>query len=67
LEQLFVAAFDTTPAAHALSLRLQAARRLLTDTRHPLADVALRTGFSSPSSLSRAFRRRFGMPPGALR
>jgi transcriptional regulator GlxA family with amidase domain len=67
LESLFRAALGTTPAAHALDLRLQAARRMLTDTKHPLADVALRTGFSSPSTLSRAFRGRFGQPPGALR
>jgi transcriptional regulator GlxA family with amidase domain len=40
---------------------------MLTDTRHPLAEVALRTGFSSPSTLSRAFRTRFGQPPGSLR
>ena len=67
LETLFRAALGTTPAAHALDLRLQAARRMLTDTRHPLAEVALRTGFSSPSTLSRAFRTRFGQPPGSLR
>ena len=56
-----------TPAAYALTLRLQAARRMITDTRHPLAEVALRTGFSSPSTLSRAFRARFGKAPSALR
>jgi transcriptional regulator GlxA family with amidase domain len=67
LESLFRSALNTTPPAHALDLRLQAARRMLTDTRHPLAEVALRTGFSSPSTLSRAFRARFGQPPGALR
>jgi transcriptional regulator GlxA family with amidase domain len=67
LETLFRVALGTTPAAHALDLRLQAARRMITDTRHPLAEVALRTGFSSPSTLSRAFRARFGHPPGALR
>ncbi len=67
LETLFRAAFGTTPGAHGLSLRLQAARRMLTDTRHPLADVALRTGFTSPATLSRAFRRAYGQPPGALR
>lgn len=67
LESLFRLALNTTPAAHALDLRLQAARRMLTDTRHPLPEVALRTGFSSPSTLSRAFRARFGHPPGALR
>jgi transcriptional regulator GlxA family with amidase domain len=67
LESLFKISLGTTPAAHALDLRLQAARRMLTDTRHPIAEVALRTGFSSPSTLSRAFRARFGQPPGALR
>ncbi len=67
LESLFRQALNTTPAAHALDLRLQAARRMLTDTRHPIAEVALRTGFSSPSTLSRAFRARFGQPPGSLR
>jgi transcriptional regulator GlxA family with amidase domain len=67
LEALFRQALNTTPAAHALDLRLQAARRMLTDTRHPLAEVALRTGFSSPATLSRAFWARFGHPPGALR
>jgi transcriptional regulator GlxA family with amidase domain len=67
LETLFRQALATTPAAHALDLRLQAARRMITDTGHPLAEVALRTGFSSPSTLSRAFRARFGQPPRALR
>lgn len=67
LETLFRDSLGTTPAAHALDLRLQAARRMLTDTRHPVAEVALRTGFSSPSTLSRAFRARFGQSPGSLR
>jgi transcriptional regulator GlxA family with amidase domain len=67
LEQLFQSALGLTPAAYALSLRLQAARRMITDTRHPMADVAIRCGFSSASSLSRAFRRHYGQPPNRLR
>lgn len=67
LEMLFRAAFGTTPGAHMLGLRLQAARRMLTDTRHPLAEVALRTGFSGPATLSRAFRKAHGCAPGQLR
>lgn len=67
LETLFAGALGMTPGAYALSLRLQAARRLIADTRHPLAEVALRTGFSSAATLSRAYRRRFGQPPSALR
>ena len=67
LETLFRQSLGQTPGAYALGLRLAAARRMLTDTRHPLAEIALRTGFSSPSTLSRAFRRTFGTAPGALR
>jgi transcriptional regulator GlxA family with amidase domain len=67
LETLFAQALGQTPGAHALTLRLAAARRLITDTHHPLAEVALRTGFSSASTLSRAFARAFGQPPSNLR
>lgn len=67
LEQIFSENVGLTPAAYALSLRLAAARRMITDTRHPLSEIALRTGFSSPSTLSRAFRTRFGHPPSHLR
>lgn len=67
LETLFRQSLGLTPGAYALSLRLAAARRMLTDTRHPLSEIALRTGFTSPSTLSRAFKARFGHPPGSLR
>lgn len=67
LEMLFRQEVGVTPAAYGLSLRLQAARRMLTDTRHSLTEIALRTGFSGQSALSRAFRAQFGLPPSALR
>ena len=66
-ESLFRQNLGLTPGAYALSLRLAAARRLLTDTKHPIAEIALRTGFSSPATLSRAFRAKFGRAPGSLR
>jgi transcriptional regulator GlxA family with amidase domain len=67
LETLFRSALNQSPAAYALGLRLAAARRLIVDTHHSLAEVALRTGFSSQSTLSRAFQHHFGHPPSALR
>ncbi|MTH65650.1 GlxA family transcriptional regulator [Paracoccus shanxieyensis] len=67
LEGLFREIVETSPAAYYQSLRLQAARRLITDTDLGMADVAVRTGFASIASLSRAFRRRFGHPPSAAR
>jgi transcriptional regulator GlxA family with amidase domain len=67
LEQIFRDGMGQSPAACYLDLRLQAARRMMSDTDHPLAEIALRTGFADPSSLSRAFRRRFGQAPRASR
>ena len=67
LEQLFRANLGQSPSAYARGLRLAAARRMMTDTRHPMAEVALRTGFSSPSSLSRAFTAMFATAPSHLR
>ena len=60
LEMLFQAALGTSPGAYYAGLRLLAARRLVTDTALPLGEVALRTGFSSLSAFSRAFRRETG-------
>lgn len=67
LETLFRDTVAASPGAYYLALRLKAARRLVLDTRLPMADVAERTGFSSISSLSRAFRREFGVPPSVAR
>ena len=67
MESLFRQYLGESPAAYGMGLRLQAARRMVTDTRHSMAEIALRTGFSSPSTLSRAFSRRFGIAPSHLR
>jgi len=67
LEQLFRAGLGQGPAAAYLELRMQAARRMVADTRHPLREVALRCGFTDPTSFSRAFRRRFGSAARDLR
>ena len=67
LEQIFTKNLGLGPGAYALNHRLSAARRMITDTRHPLAEVALRCGFSSASALSRAFAAKFGQAPSRLR
>jgi transcriptional regulator GlxA family with amidase domain len=67
LEMLFREALGTSPAAYYLSLRLGAARRLVTDTALPFAEVAERTGFASLSAFSRAFRRHTGTTARAAR
>ncbi|MDK3019549.1 GlxA family transcriptional regulator [Pseudodonghicola flavimaris] len=67
LETQFRARLDTTPSAHALSLRLAEARRLVLETDLPLMDVALATGFASAAGFSRAFRAAHGQSARSLR
>lgn len=67
LESIFRKSIGETPGAYYLRLRLNAARRLVVDTRVAMADIAARTGFSSAAAFSRAFSRSFGSPPTALR
>jgi len=55
------------PLEFLTELRLELARRKLRTTRLVLADVAAEAGYQSESSFSRAFKRRFGHAPGALR
>ncbi len=67
LESIFRKSIGETPGAYYLRLRLTAARKLVVDTRIPMADIAERTGFSSAASFSRAFARSFGDAPTMLR
>ena len=48
-------------------LRLQAARRMVVDTRLKLQEIAVRTGFNSLSSFSRLFSQYYQQTPGACR
>jgi len=60
LEMLFARHLAVSPGRFFLDLRLDEARRLLSDTAMPVQDVALRTGFSGQVAFARAFRARFG-------
>lgn len=55
---------------HLLQRRLETAAALLHDPqwRHRrIADIAVEAGFTDLSYFSRSFRRRYGVPPSALR
>ena len=67
LQQQFRLRLNTTPQDHYLHLRLAEARRLVCDTDLSLMEVALATGFTSPSSFARAFRVAHGTSARELR
>lgn len=56
-----------TPAAFAQRMRLGDAADLLRSTELPIAEIAARCGFCSPSHLASAFRARHGITPGQWR
>jgi AraC family transcriptional regulator, activator of mtrCDE len=65
--RMFQRVAQRAPLEFLTELRLELASRKLRTTSLALADVAAEAGYQSESSFSRAFRRRFGQPPGALR
>lgn len=67
MQTLFVTHLGAPPHAYYLGLRLDAARRLLQQTRRSLVEIGVACGFASASAFSRAFRRRYGRSPRELR
>ena len=63
----FRAAYEETPHAYLVRLRLERARRLLRASPLAIAEVALASGFENRCAFSRLFRQRFGMTAGAAR
>lgn len=63
----FHAETGQSPAKAIESLRVEAARILMEQTRHPIEAVAEQTGFADRERMRRAFLRAFGQPPQAIR
>lgn len=63
----FREAFGLSPWQYVLRARLDAAARLLRQGEEPVTDIALETGFATPSHFATAFTRRFGAPPSRWR
>lgn len=68
LHNLFADA-DTSFAATVRNLRLERAAAALADPGTPatVLEIAAAHGFDDPTAFSRAFRRRFGVPPREMR
>lgn len=67
LVRLFRAAFGTTPMKYAEGLRLERAAERLRISGALIEEVAFGAGYESLGAFGRAFRRRFGVSPGAYR
>lgn len=67
LRRVFHEQFGVTPVAYAQTQRLLLAKRLLTDTRLPISEVALAAGFGSLRRFNELFRQRYRLRPSSLR
>lgn len=63
----FQDAFGVTPWQYVLRVRLDMAARMLRETRESVTEIALMTGFATPSHFATAFLKRFGVPPSRWR
>ena len=63
----FMAETGQSPAKAIEKLRIEAARLLMEQGRHPIEVIARETGFADRERMRRAFLRAFGQPPLAIR
>ena len=62
----FLAETGQSPAKAVEHLRVEAARTMMEEGRHPMDQVARATGFGDADRMRRAFLRAFGQPPQVM-
>ena len=67
LHEHFLQLMGVPPMQYLAQWRMQAAARLLLDTRASVAAIALDVGYDSEAAFSRAFKRQVGSPPASWR
>ena len=67
LEKLFQQHLQCSPGAYYLRLRLQRARKFVTDTLLSMQEIAIRTGFNSLSAFSRSYKKHYQNSPSEYR
>ena len=63
LERLFARQLGTRPMRYYRDLRLQRARQLVQQTGLSMLEIAVATGFTTPTHFARAYGEQFGHPP----
>ena len=67
MRRLFLKYLRMTPSAYYRRLRLDRARAMLRNSHAPVGEIAVRCGFDSHETFTRAYRRRFACAPSADR
>jgi AraC family transcriptional regulator len=65
--RLFKNAMGVSPSHYHINLRLDAARRLLRETKKSVLEIALDVGYANPSHFAQLFRRETGLAPSDYR
>ncbi|HEY9231669.1 MAG TPA: helix-turn-helix domain-containing protein [Blastocatellia bacterium] len=65
--RLFKQITGTTPHVYLANLRIERARHLLVETRHPIIEIAAMVGYQSQSHFSKIFKAVTGVTPRAYR
>src|SRR5678815_4735022 len=63
----FKQSMGMTPTNYISERRIERAKKMLEETELPISEIALRSGFSSQSHFTTAFRRLAGATPKAFR
>jgi AraC-like DNA-binding protein len=67
LHERFAGLIGVPPMQYLAQWRMQAAARLLLETRSTVASIAVEVGYDSEAAFARAFKRSVGKPPAAWR
>ena len=67
LRRIFEAQLGVSPLQYLQTRRLLSAKQLLADTRLPITEIALVSGFASVRRFNAVFTGHYGMSPNALR
>ena len=67
LHERFAELIGVPPMQYLAQWRMQAAARLLLETRSTVASIAVEVGYDSEAAFARAFKRSVGKPPAAWR
>jgi AraC family transcriptional regulator len=65
--RLFKRATGVPPSQYQIRLRMDAARRLLRETKHSVIRIGNEIGYSNPSHFARIFRKETGLSPSDYR